>query len=159
MARIPWKIKQKDGAQQENPLVALRTEMDRLFDSFVRDPWAALESRFGMERAWSPAVDVAETEDEVTIRAEVPGVEPANLDISLTGNQLVLSGEKKESAEKKEGGFYQSETRYGSFRRSVTLPETIDPNQVEADYANGVLTIRLKKSVKTPPKRIDVKVK
>lgn len=159
MALIPWRSKQKDSGREENPLVTLRSEMDRLFESFVREPWGVLESRFRTDRPWSLAVDVAETADDVTVRTEIPGIDPNELNISLTGRQLVLSGEKKEKAEKKDGGFYQTETRYGSFHRSITLPDTIDPNAIEADYANGVLTIRIKKTQKTPPRRIDVKVK
>ena len=160
MALIPWRSKRKDtGRQESSPLAALRTEVDRLFDSFFRDPWGTVEGRLGLERPWHPAVDVAESEEEVTVRVEIPGVQPENLNVSLMGNQLTLSGEKRESTEKKDETCYQSETRYGSFRRSVTLPESVDPEHVEADYAHGVVTIRLKKARKTPPRRIEVKVK
>lgn len=160
MALIPWRSKQGDGGRTEgSPLATLRTEMDRLFDTYLREPWAAMEWPFGPERPWAPAIDVAETEDEVTVRAEIPGIDPKDLDVSVTGSELTFSGEKKETMEKKDKNFFRSETRYGSFRRSVTLPATVDPNQVEADYANGVVTIRLKKAQKTPAKRVEIKVK
>jgi len=160
MALIPWRNKQKESSRGEiSPLTALRSEMDRLFDAFFREPWGGIDWPFAAGRAWTPAVDVAETEDEVTIRAELPGVDPKDLSISLTENQLVLAGEKKESAERKGKDFCQTETRYGSFRRSIPVPAAVDSEKVEADYANGVVTIRLKKIQRTPPKRIEVKVK
>jgi len=160
MALIPWRNKQKESSRGEiSPLTALRSEMDRLFDAFFREPWGGIDWPFAAGRAWTPAVDVAETEDEVTIRAELPGVDPKDLNISLTENQVVLAGEKKESAERKGKDFCQTETRYGSFRRSIPVPAAVDSEKVEADYANGVVTIRLKKTQRTPPKRIEVKVK
>jgi len=159
MALIPWRNKQKETSRGElSPLTALRSEMDRLFDAFFREPWGGIDWPFGAGRAWTPAVDVAETEDEVTVRAELPGMDPKELNISLTENQLVLAGEKKEWAERKAKDFYQAETRFGSFRRSIPLPAAVDAEKVEADYANGVVTIRLKKTRRTPPKRIEVKV-
>jgi len=159
MALIPWRNKSGDGGGELTPLTALRNEMDRLFDSFVRTPWGSLDWPFSAGQVGFPAMDIAESEDEVTIRAEVPGVDPKELSISLTGDQLVLSGEKKESSEHQGKGFRQTETRYGSFRRAVSLPAEVDSENVEADYANGVLMVRLKKVQKVPPKRIDVKVK
>jgi HSP20 family protein len=94
----------------------------------------------------------------LTIRAEVPGVDPKELDISVTGNQLVLSGEKKESCEKKEGGFFHGESRYGSFRRTIPLPEGLDTEHVDAQFAHGVVTLKFPKTV-TASKRIEIKVK
>jgi HSP20 family protein len=159
MSLIPWRNKQKGAVQAESsPVTALRTEIDRLFDSFMRDPWAKLDWPLAGRRGWSPAVDVAESEKEFTVRAEVPGIEPKDLDVQIAGNQLVLSGEKKESTEKKGKDFYQSETHYGSFRRVIPLPQSVDPEKVEADCANGVITIRLQKVQSEVPKRIDVKV-
>ena len=160
MALIPWRSKQKESSRGEiSPLTALRSEMDRLFDVFFREPWGGIDWPFAAGRAWTPAVDVAETEDEVTIRAELPGVDPKDLNISLTENQVVLAGEKRETAERKGKDFCQTETRYGSFRRSIPVPAAVDTERVEADYANGVVTIRLRKTRRTPPKRIEVKVK
>jgi HSP20 family protein len=108
---------------------------------------------------WAPAIDVAEDDKELTVRAEVPGIDPKDLDVTVAGGQLVLSGEKKESSESKNKGFYQSETRYGSFRRAVPLPEGVDTENVDAQYANGVLTLHLAKTAPAGTKRIEVKVK
>lgn len=160
MSLIPWKNKLREREGEEtSPLAALRTEMDRLFDSFVREPFGALDWPFTGERLWAPAVDVAENDEEVTIQAELPGIEPENLEVSVLGNQLVLSGEKKESHEKRGKDFYHSERRFGAFRRAIPLPDAIDAEKVNAEFAHGVLTIRFQKSPAGAAKRIEVKVK
>ncbi len=160
MSLIPWRNKSKDPVRPETPpLATLRAEIDRLFDAVTRDPLRALDWAFAGSREWSPTVDVAESDSEFTVRAEIPGIDPTELDVNITGDQLVLAGEKKESSEKKGKDFYQSESRYGSFRRSIPLPQSVDPEKVEAEYANGVLTIHLKKIQTSPPKRVEVKVK
>ena len=140
-------------------MASLRTEMDRLFESLVRDPLAAMDWPFiGRGRLW-PTVDLAESPEEVTVRAELPGIDPNDLDVTITGNQLVLSGEKKEVAEKEGQGYYHSESRFGTFRRTVPLPEWLDTQNVAAEYVNGVLTLRIKRSPTAAPKRIEIKVK
>ncbi len=161
MSLIPWRGKREGQQRGElSPIVALRNEMDRLFESFVREPFGAIDwPGWGQGDKWSPAVDVAEDEKELTVRAELPGIDPKDLDVSVLGNQIILSGEKKESFESKEKGVYQSETRYGSFRRAIPLPDGVDTERVDAQYANGVLTLRLPKIAPAATKRIDVKVK
>ena len=160
MSLIPWRNKQREGEPTESsPLAALRNEMDRLFDSFFREPFGAIDWPFGGHRKWSPAVDLAENDEEVTVRAELPGIDPKELDVSISSNQLVLTGEKKESWEDQGKDFSHSESRYGSFRRTLQLPDGVDTEKVDAQYANGVLTLRLKKSHPTPAKRIEVKTK
>ncbi len=160
MAFNPWKSKQPEGERGElTPMMALRNEMERLFDSFLREPLAAMDwPRWGADK-WSPAVDLAENDKELTVRAELPGIDPKDLEVTVTGNQLVISGEKKESNEHSEKNFYQTETRYGSFRRTVALPEGIDTENVDAQYANGVLTLHLRKIAPAAAKRVEVKAK
>jgi HSP20 family protein len=160
MSLIPWRNKEREGVPATSSLGALKSEMDRLFDSFVREPFGMLDwpSFMGSEKWW-PAVDVAETDKELTIRAEVPGIDPKEIDVSITGDQLVISGEKKEKTERKGDGYLQNETRYGSFRRAIPLPEGIDSEHVDAQYANGVLTLTLQKTPVAAPKRIEIKVK
>jgi HSP20 family protein len=160
MSLIPWRNKQHDGSEGElAPLAALRGEMDRLLDSFFREPFGAMDWPAWATGKWSPAIDVAESDKELTVRAELPGIDPKDLEVTVTGNQLVLSGEKKEESEHKGKDFYRSETRYGSFRREVPLPEGIDTEHVDAQYANGVLTLTLKKTAPAAVKRIEVKTK
>lgn len=160
MSLIPWRNKQReDSPTQGRTLVTLRTEMDRLLESFMRDPWGTLDWPFAADRPWTPTVDVAEGTDEVTVRAEIPGMDPKDLEVTVTGNQLVLSGEKKETTEKTEKSVHVSESRYGSFRRVVPLPGNVDSDKVEAEYAHGVVTIHLKKIQVALSKRIEVKTK
>jgi HSP20 family protein len=159
MSLIPWRNRREGHETELSPLVSLRGEMDRLLDSFLRDPFGAMDWPHWGAGKWSPAIDVAEDDKEVSVRAELPGIDPKDLDVTVVGNQLILSGEKRETSESKEKGVYHSETRYGSFRRTVPLPEGVDTEHVDAEYANGVLTLRLPKTAPANQKRIEVKVK
>lgn len=159
MCPVPWRSKQREGEQPESPLVAFRGEMDRLFDKFLREPFGAIDWPFVGQAKWSPTIDVAESDTEIIVRAELPGIEPGDLDVSISGNELVLSGEKKESSESQGKGFSHSESRWGCFRRSVRLPEGVDEENVDARYANGVLTVHLKRIPTAVPKQIEIKVK
>ena len=112
---------------------------------------------FSQLGAWAPQLDISETDKEVTIRAEVAGVDPKDLDVSITGNVLTLSGEKKDETEERGENYFHSERTFGSFRRSVQLPASVDPDSVSADHCNGVLCIHLKKVAGAEPKKIPVK--
>ena len=100
-----------------------------------------------------------ETDKEIHVRAEIPGVKPEELDISISGNTLVISGEKKESEEKRDQGYVYQERRYGSFRREVALSTAVDAANVQADYKDGVLSVTLKKAEEALPRKIQVKAK
>jgi HSP20 family protein len=159
MNLIPWRNKHGDGDRHQlSPLAEFRREMDQLFDSFLSDPWSTTGSASGGLSAWSPALDIRETENEVTVKAEVPGIDPKDLDITVAGNMLTISGEKREEKEKKAKDVFHTERRFGSFRRMVQLPSQVDPQNVAAHYENGVVTIGLKKRPDTVTKRIPVKV-
>ena len=127
-----------------------------MFENFSRDPWGTL-SELGTNKVWCPAIDITQNEHEVIVRAEVPGIDPNELDITVTSDRLTLAGEKKESTERQDKDFYQRETRYGSFSRSVDLPSGVDTEQVTAEHANGVVTIKLKKTAAATAKKIQVK--
>jgi len=160
MALIPWRSKTTEPVRAEgSPLSALRSEIDRLFDTVVRDPWRAVDWPFSGGANWSPAVDIAESDTEFTVRAEIPGIDPKDLELHITGNQLVLSGEKKEASEKKDKDFYQSESHYGAFRRVIPLPQSVDAEKVQAECAHGVLTVHLIKLQTATPKRIPINPK
>jgi len=146
MALVPFS-KRNGGA-----LANLHNEMDDLFNSFFR----GLERPLAGYRAW-PAIDIAEEENEILVRAEVPGCNAEDIDISVYGNTLTISGQKKLKEEKKEKGYYYSESSFGSFRRELTLPSDVDPEKVDATCKDGVLSITLPKAAKT--KAIKVKVK
>lgn len=155
MSLIPWRNKTRETRGDLAPLTEFRREVDRLFDSFLREPFGWGDG--GWTGFWNPSLDVAEDEKSVTVKVEVPGVKPEDINLSVTGNTLLISGEKKESQEREEDGFYHTERRFGSFRRSVALPPGVDPDKVAADYAHGVLTVRLQKSPEAQPKKIPVK--
>jgi len=152
---IPWRQKKSEGGH-ENPLATLRSEMDRLFDAFTRDPLASLEWPFS-RRGWGPAVDLQETDDQLIVRAEIPGIDPNEIDLSLVGNQLIIAGEKKQVSEEKSGNIAMSECCYGSFRRSLELPQSVDPDSIAAEYTQGVLTVRMKKTTAASTRHIEVK--
>lgn len=123
------------------PLARLHNEVDDLFDGFFR----GLDRPFVGYKAW-PAIDVAEQDDAIVVRAEVPGTKPDDIDISVYGNTLTLSGEKAETKEEKDKGYYHVESTHGSFRREINLPTDVDNSKVEAAYKDGVLTITLPKA-------------
>jgi HSP20 family protein len=155
MSLIPWRNKRHETRGELAPLTEFRHEVDRLFDSFLREPLGWSER--GWNDLWNPSLDVSEDEKSVTVKVEVPGVKPDDINLSVTGNTLVISGEKKESQERKGDGFYHTERRFGSFRRNVMLPPGVDGDKVTADYAQGVLTVRLEKSPEAMPRKILVK--
>jgi HSP20 family protein len=157
MSLIPWRGKAKEnGGTTLAPLSEFRTEMNRLFDSFFREPFGATSESTGL-MSWSPSLDVSETGEEVTVRAEIPGADPKDLEISVEGNRLVISGEKKETTEKKEQSIYHRETYYGRFSRQIELPQGVDSEKVDAEYKGGVLMVHLKKVPGAAAKKIPVK--
>jgi HSP20 family protein len=150
---IPWRNKRKTG--EMSALDDLRHEVDRLFDSFQslrRDPL----DFFGGGQ-WLPTLDVSETADEITVHAEVPGVDPKGLEITVTGNRLTIAGEKRDDRVQTGQGIHTSERRYGSFRRSIELASDVDPDEIKADCVQGVLTLKLKKVQAAKARRIAVK--
>jgi HSP20 family protein len=138
--------------RHRNGLTRLHGDIDDLFDSFFR----GLDRPFAGYKAW-PAIDVAEEEDAIVVRAEIPGCKAEDIDISVYGNTLTISGEKKLSEEKKEKGYYHIESTYGSFRRELTLPNDVDQNKIDATCKDGVLSITLPKAEKS--KAVKVKIK
>jgi HSP20 family protein len=158
MALIPWRTKrEEDGGRQLAPLSGFRHEMDRLFDSFFRDSLSTGDRPWGGSSAWGPPLDVEETDKEIMVKAEIPGMKAEDLELSIRGDALVISGEKKESQERRDKGYAYQERRFGSFRREVPLPAAVDPDDVNAEYKDGVLTVRLQKSQEALPKKIQVK--
>ncbi|MGQ9688495.1 MAG: Hsp20/alpha crystallin family protein [Desulfobaccales bacterium] len=132
----------------------LRNEMDRLWDEYFGPGRRALQP---VEEGWMPAVDVAETADKITVKAEIPGMEAKDIEISMVGDTLTIKGEKKVEREEKEENYHLIERSYGSFSRAMKLPAAVDADKVEATYKNGVLTIVLPKKEEVKPKAIEIK--
>ncbi|MDE1889648.1 MAG: Hsp20/alpha crystallin family protein [Planctomycetota bacterium] len=135
---------------------SLQSEMNRMMDRFFR---GGDLSEFGTEiGAWIPPIDLSETAEKITVKAEIPGIDPKEVDISIQGDTLLIKGEKKEEKEEKGKNYYRMERRYGGFSRSIDLPSSVDTNKVTAEYKNGVLEITLQKKEAVKPKQISVKV-
>ena len=137
--------------QERNELARLHRDMDDLFGTFFGEMPVLAERQI-----W-PAIDIAENENDITVKAEVPGCKAEDIDISVQGNTLSISGQKKHEKENKEKGFYYAERSYGSFRRDLTLPSEVEPASIEASYKDGILSIRMPKSERA--KAVKVKVK
>lgn len=144
---VPW----KEGRQ----LTSLRREMDRLFDRFF-EGWPFFRVS-AAEGEWAPVVDVSETAKEIVVKAELPGMDPKDIDLSIRGNILTVAGERKQEKEEKGENFHRVERTYGSFSRSVRLPAEVDPGKVDATYKDGVLKITLRKTKEAAAKKIEVK--
>ncbi len=132
------------------PLMRFHDEMDDFVQRLFGD-WAVSET------GWLPALDIGEQDEAYLIKAELPGVQADDIEISVHGKQLTLAGEKQQQTEQDERGPYHTERRYGSFRREITLPGEVDADAIDAHYADGVLTVTLPKSEAAKPKRIEVK--
>lgn len=159
-ALTPWRSsKAQPPALREDffePLVTFRREMDRMFENF----FDGFPVRFGNgSGAIAPAVDLDETDKEMIVTAELPGVTEKDIEVTLAGDVLTIKGEKKTEAEEKKGGSYYTERRYGSFARSLRLPFEVKNGQVDAKFKNGILTIHLPKppEAQNQVRKIDVK--
>ena len=108
--------------------------------------------------SFAPPVDIYEDEHNITLKLEVPGIDEKDIDVRIDNNTLTVHGERKIEKEEKEENFRRVERRYGSFTRSFTLPSSVDPAQVSADYNRGVLKIKLAKKAEAKPKQIKVNV-
>src|SRR5882724_10658996 len=109
-------------------------------------------------RPWVPPVDIQETEHELILKADVPDVDMKDIDVRMENGTLTLRGERKFETHKNEGGWHRVERSYGAFERAFTLPDTVSPEGVKADYKNGVLTVSLPKKEIAKPRQIKVDV-
>jgi HSP20 family protein len=133
----------------------LRREMDRLWDSFFEgNP----DRRTREEGEWLPSLDVSETKGDLVVKAYLPGMEPKDIEISLSEGFLTIKGEKKQEKEEKEEGYHLIERSYGSFTRSVRLPKDVQNDKINASFKNGVLKVVLPKSEEAKKKEIKIKV-
>src|SRR3981081_3503539 len=133
----------------------LQDRMNRLFRD-PRGPEGHDESL--TTTAFAPPVDVYEDEHNITLKIEVPGIDEKDIDVRLETNPLTVRGERKFEKEEKEENYRRVERQYGSFTRTFTLPSTVDPEKVEANYDKGVLKVRLAKKAEAKPKQIKVNV-
>jgi len=110
------------------------------------------------QRPWTPAVDILETDNELVLKADLPAVDMRDIHVEMENGTLTLRGERKFEKEEKETGYHRIERSYGSFARYFSLPDTVEPDKVKADYKNGVLTVTLPKKEIAKPRSIKVQV-
>ena len=111
------------------------------------------------EKGWMPAIDIFEKDDKFVVKAELPGMNEEDVDVSVVGDMLNIKGEKKTETEVKEEDYYRCERAYGSFYRSIPLPSTVDASKIEASYEDGVLEVTLPKVAEVKPKKVAVSAK
>ena len=138
-------------------MMTLREAMDRLFDDAFTRPFSL--TREGGSTWSSPAIDMYQTDNEVVVKAALPGFKPDEVQINVTGDILTIRGEVKHEEEKKDKSWHIREQRWGSFERSLRLPTGVISDRAKADFDNGILTISLPKSEEVRPKTITVKAK
>jgi len=161
MSLIPFRTKRSLGMEppsfSSSSLTDFRNEMNRLFEGFFSRLAVAPGWFDTIEPGrWLPAIDMAETDETIRIRAELPGINPDDVDVSVSEDRLVISGEKKTEAESSGNGWTHRESHFGGFSRAVPLPETVDPSQVSAHYDKGVLTVNLTKSPASTSRKVPV---
>ena len=131
----------------------LQDRMNRLFDDAGR-PWRTDEP--AATTSWSPSVDIFETEGEIVVKAELPGMDRKDIQLNLENNVLSLRGERKFQKETKDDNYHRIERSYGVFSRSFSIPATVDEERIRADYKDGVLKIVLPKKDQAKPKQIKI---
>jgi HSP20 family protein len=130
---------------------SLQSEMNRVFDAFFGGP-----ANGAPARRWVPPMDLVERDDHLVLRADLPGIEPDDVNIEIKDGVLTVSGERKAQHEDKADGYYRVERAYGAFSRSLSLPEGIDSDRVSADFTNGVLEVTIPKPEERKPHRVEI---
>lgn len=135
-------------------MMTLREAMDRLFDDAFTRPVSLRDGGWS-----SPAIDMYQTDDDVVVKAALPGFKADEVQINVTGDVLTLRGEMKHEEEKKDKAWHIREQRWGSFERSIALPTAVKADKAAADFENGILTVTLPKAEEVKPRTISVKAK
>ena len=170
-ASVPVTTEKKPEAtplQMWRPFENLRREVDRLFEDFTASPFRLPFRRpaFDIEPFWSPeswvaipAIDLVERENAFELHAELPGMDEKDIEVKITGGVLTIKGEKREEKEEKKPDFHLRERRFGTFERSMHVPETVEADKIEASFKKGVLTVLMPKlaEAQKPAKTIAVK--
>jgi HSP20 family protein len=139
-----------------DPFNLLEAPFNRFFEGWNLTPFA--EETFPLTK-WAPVCDIYETEKEIMVKAELPGVKKENVSVSIENNLLTLYGERKFEEETKKENYHRVERTYGEFMRSFTLPAFVDNAKIQAEFKDGILTLTLPKLEEAKPKQIEVKVK
>jgi HSP20 family protein len=144
---VPWK--------SFGEISRLRREMD---DLFARIFGETSLSKIGFGK-WQPLVDISETDTHLVIKAELPGIDAKDVDVSITGDRLTIKGEKQQEKEEKEENYCRSERYYGAYQRVIDLPALVEEDKTDAIFEKGILTITIPKVEKIKRKQVKIKVK
>lgn len=148
----------RDDTTMGRTLAGLRTEFEDLIERYVGGHWGvspmeSVPARLG----WGPRIDLVETQDRWTLTAELPGIDPQNVDVNIAHDTLTLKGEKQQDIRSQDAKHHYVERQYGRFQRSIRLPGSADADRINAEFKNGVLTITLAKRAGPEPKRIEIR--
>lgn len=146
---IPWRRRNRD-------MPELRRSRDEFLDRFFRDPFFTERGLFS-DQGWYPSVDMSEGKKEILVKAEIPGVDRKDIDISLDGRMLTIKGEKKHKKEESDEHYHRAESAYGCYQRTIELPVEVDASDVDATYKDGILKLKLKKMKAAETRKIEVK--
>jgi HSP20 family protein len=146
---LPWKRK------KNNVTTEYHRELDNLYDRFFEPQFLPSSYLFG-ESKWDPTLDISEGIKHITVKAEIPGIEAKDFDISINGRFLTIKGEKKRERKEEEETYYRVERSYGYFNRTIQLPAEVNPEKVDATYKRGILKIKLRKSKENESKLIQI---
>jgi HSP20 family protein len=138
-------------------LLSLQERMNRMFGEY-RQSAGASEDEWALGGSWAPAVDIYEQGNDIVLKAELPGVDPKDVDIRLENNVLTLRGQRKFENEVKKENYHRVERSYGSFSRSFTLPSVVDQAHIKAEVKDGILKLVLPKREEAKPKQIEISV-
>jgi HSP20 family protein len=139
-------------------LTSIQNEMNRLFNTFFDTPTTGNGGTTNALRRWIPPMDLVETDDHFVLKADLPGLTEADVNVEVEDNVLTLSGERRAEHEDKREGYVRVERAFGAFRRSLTLPEGIEPEAVQASFDNGVLEVRIPKPEERKPRKVAIQV-
>ena len=146
---LPWK------RNKNNRGTELRRDIDSMYDRLFARDFLPSSFLFSKER-WDPTLDISESRKVITVRAEIPGIEAKDFDISIDGRLLTIKGEKKQEQREVEETYYRVERSYGYFSRTIELPAEVDTKKVEASYKRGILKIKIRKTKSSETKRIQI---
>lgn len=160
MKLVPWKKKDQIEVRPRSPMAEMDREFSRFFDHMSRgrmeDLWPFGHRGDGNDLAPVP-LDVSETDNEVVVKADMPGIDPSHVAIEVTQDRMTIRAERKQETHEKDRNYVHIERRYGGFSRTVPLPSHVDADKASAAYKDGVLEIRLPRREGVKPKRIEVK--
>jgi HSP20 family protein len=143
MALVRW-----DPSRELDPF---RSDIDRVFDAFF-----GARPGNGGARRWTPAMDLVETDEHLVLKADLPGLEKDDVNIEIKDDVLTISGERKAHHEERKDGYHRVERAYGGFSRSLSLPQGVDADKVQADFDKGVLEVRIPKPAERRPHRVQI---